>query len=134
MGMTGIGMSNFRIWLAWRGNADGVGAAGADGAAGDGVEGLVEADFDGGEEVVAAADGDAFGGERWVGAGEERDDFVGRHGGLRGEPRKRGRDGDGTVGGAGVVEEIVGGKAGAGAVGLPLMLEKALVGVDIAER
>lgn len=65
--------------LAWRRDADNRGSAGADGAASDGMQGLVEADFDGGEEVVAATDGDAFRGERGIGAGEKRDDFVGRH-------------------------------------------------------
>ncbi len=42
----------------WRGDANGVGSAGADGAARGGVEGFVEADFYGGEVVVAAAQGE----------------------------------------------------------------------------
>jgi hypothetical protein len=46
--------------LGW-GYADGVGAAGADGAAWGGLGALVEADFDGGEVVVATADGEAGG-------------------------------------------------------------------------
>jgi len=44
------------LWGALRRrDADGVGAAGADGAAGGGLEVFVETDFDGGEIVVAAA-------------------------------------------------------------------------------
>ena len=43
--------------LWWR-DADRVGFAGADGATGGGVEGFVEADFDCGEVVVAAGDGE----------------------------------------------------------------------------
>jgi len=39
----------------WRGDADGVGAAGAEGAAAYGLEGFAHADFDCGEVVVAAA-------------------------------------------------------------------------------
>jgi len=44
---------------------------------------------------------------------------------------KCGRDGDGLEGGAGGGEEGVGGEPGAGAVGLPLVLEEAGVGVDV---
>jgi hypothetical protein len=36
-----------RLWL-WGWDADGLGSAGFDGAAGDGLGGFVEADFDGG--------------------------------------------------------------------------------------
>jgi hypothetical protein len=43
--------------LLRRRDFDGVGSAGANGAAGGWVEGLIEADFYGGEEVVAAGEG-----------------------------------------------------------------------------
>ena len=47
------------LWGALRRrNANGVGAAGADGAAWGWLELFVEADFDGGEVVVAAAEGE----------------------------------------------------------------------------
>ena len=39
---------------------------------------------------------------------------------------------DAVEGGAGEGEEVVGGEAGAGAVGLPLVAEEAGVGVDVA--
>jgi hypothetical protein len=67
--------------LRWD-DADGVGAAGADGAAADGLEGLVHADLDCGEIVIAAAEGEAVAGEGWVGLGEEADNFDWRHGDL----------------------------------------------------
>ena len=41
----------------WGWDADGLGSAGFYVDAGSGVEGFVEADFDGGEVVVAAAEG-----------------------------------------------------------------------------
>ena len=44
-----------------------VGTARADGAAGSGSEGFVEADFYGGEEVVAAGEGEVLAGEGGVG-------------------------------------------------------------------
>jgi hypothetical protein len=50
--------TTFRLARRW--DSHGVGAAGADGAAGDGVEGFIEADFYGSEEVVTAADCHAF--------------------------------------------------------------------------
>jgi len=46
----------FGAGSARRSDADDVGATGADGAAVDGVEGFVEADFDGGEVVVATTE------------------------------------------------------------------------------
>ena len=45
-------------WLLGWGDADGVGSAGSDGSAGGGVELFVEADFYGGEVVVAAGEGE----------------------------------------------------------------------------
>ena len=53
------GFCSVVLWgaLRWR-DADGVGAAGADGAAWGWLELFVEADFDGGEVVVAAAEGE----------------------------------------------------------------------------
>ena len=68
----------------WR-DADGVGAAGADGAAGDGVQSLIEADFDGGEVVVSATHGETLARNGWIGSVEERDDLRRRHGGLGGD-------------------------------------------------
>ena len=58
-------------------DADGVGPAGTDGAAGDGLGLFVHADFDGGEVVVAAADEDAIGWKGWVCGLEEVDDLGG---------------------------------------------------------
>ena len=58
--------------LAWRRDADGVGAAGADGTACDGVQGFVEADLDRGEEIMAAADGEAVARDCRIGARKER--------------------------------------------------------------
>ena len=107
----------------WGWDADGVGAAGADGAAGDGVEGFVEADFDGGEVVVAAAEGEAVAGRLGL-VGEEVEDVRGWQGDLVGGGEVGG-DGDGLEGGRASGEEGVGGEAGAGAVGLPLVLEEA---------
>ena len=118
--------------LGW-GDADGVGAAGADGAAGGGLGALVEADLDGGEVVVAAADGEARGGDGGVRCLEEVDELAGGEGDLVVEPGERWRDGDRFVGGAGESEEGVGGEAGAGAVGAPLVTEETWVGVDVGE-
>ena len=119
--------------LPWRRNAHSVGAAGADRSAGDGVETFVEADFDGREEVVPAADGDAVARERRIGAGEKRDDFVRRHRCLRREITERGWNRDGVDGGARCVEEIICVEAGAGAVRMPLVLKEPLVWIDVAE-
>ena len=113
-------------------DADGVGSAGADGAAGDGLEGLAHADFDRGEVVVAAAEGEAVAGEGRVGPGEEADDFAGRHGDLVVKGGQLSWDGYGVDGLAGRREEGIGRKAGAGAVGLPLVTEEAGVGVEVA--
>ena len=82
----------------WGWDADGLGSAGFDGAAGDGLGGFVEADFDGGEVVVAAAEGEAGGGEVRVGGLEEADDLRGRHGDLLRELGEGGGDGDGVEG------------------------------------
>lgn len=92
----------------WWGDADGVGAAGADGAAGGGLGALVEADLDGGEVVVAAADGEAGGGDGGVRRLEEVDELAGGEGDLVIEPGERRRDGDRFVGGAGEGEKCVG--------------------------
>jgi hypothetical protein len=119
--------------LSRRWDADSVSAAGADWTAGDRVERFVEADFYGGEEVVAATDSDAVAGQLGVGTGEERDDFVGWHQGLRGKTGQSWRNGDGAVGRARRLEEIVRAQAGTGAVGAPFMLKESLVGIDVAE-
>ena len=97
------------------------------------MELLVEADFDGGEEVVATTEREAGTGDRGVGGGEETEDFGRWHGDLLGKRGELGGDDDGVEGGAGGGEEGVRGEAGAGAVGLPLVLEEAGVGVDVGE-
>lgn len=117
----------------WGWDADGVGSAGADGAAGGGLAGFVEADFDGGEVVVAATEGERGGWDFWVGLGDEVEDLRGWKRDLTVELRERGRNGEGLEGGAGGGEEGVGGETGAGAVGAPLVLEEAGVGVDVGE-
>jgi hypothetical protein len=66
----------------WRGNADGIGSAGADFSTGGWVEGFVEADFYGGEVVVATGEGEGGGGDVGVGGGEEGEDLVGWEGDL----------------------------------------------------
>ncbi len=96
------------------------------------MEGFAEADFDGGEVVVATTQGEVFAGEMRVGGGEEGEDLFGRHGDLVGELGEFWWNDDAVEGGAGEGEEVVGGEAGAGAVGLPLVAEEAGVGVDLA--
>ena len=97
------------------------------------MEGLVEADFDGGEVVVAATKGEACAGDGGVGDGEAGEDVVGGHGCLMVEVVESGRNGDLANSGAGGGEEVVGTEAGAGAVGMPLVLEQAGIGVDVSE-
>jgi hypothetical protein len=64
---------------------------------------------------------------------EEVDELVGGERDLVVELGERRRNGDRFVGGAGEGEEGVGGEAGAGAVGAPLMTEQTGVGVDVGE-
>lgn len=113
------------------GDADGVGPAGADGGAGNGTKPLVHADFNGGEVVVPATNDEALAGNVRIAGDEEVDDAIGRERDLFGEGRERGWDADGSYGGARGLEEGIGAQAGAGAVGLPLVTEKAEVGVDV---
>ena len=115
-----------------RGDADGVGAAGADGSAGGGLAAFVQADFDGGEIVVAATESKRSRRDFGVGLGDEVEDLGRRKRDLAVQLRQRGRNGEGLEGGAGGGEEGVGCEAGAGAVGAPLVLEEAGVGVDVA--
>src|SRR5277367_5944486 len=61
------------------------------------------------------------------------EDFVWGHGDLLGERGELRGDGNGAEGGAGGGEEGVWGEAGACAVGLPFVAEKAGVGVDVGE-
>ena len=111
-----------------------MGAAGAEGGgAGDGLTGFADAGFDGGEVVVAAAEGEGVGGEGGVGGAEEAEDLVGGQGDLVVEFGDGVRDGDAVGGGAGEGEVGVGGEAGAGAVGLPFVGEEGWVGVDVGE-
>ncbi len=119
-----------RLLRGW--DADCIGSAGTYGAAGGGAEGFVEADFYGGEVVIAATQSHAGGRDGGVGGGEEVDDLGGWHGDLVVERGELGWDGDAVVGRAGEGEEVVGGEAGAGAVGLPFVAEESGVGVDVA--
>jgi hypothetical protein len=117
----------------WWSDADGVCAAGTDGAAWGRLGALVEADLDGGEVVVATADGKAGGGDGRIRRLEEVDELVGREGDLVVELGERRRDDDRFEGGAGEGEEGVGGEAGAGAVGAPLVTEETGVRIDVGE-
>jgi hypothetical protein len=114
-----------------RGDADGVGAAGADGAARGRLAGFIQADFDGGEIVVAAAEGHRGGRDFGVGLGDEVEDLCGWKRDLAGELSEGRRDGDRLEGGASGAEEGVGCEARAGAVGAPFVLEEAGIGVDV---
>lgn len=100
-------------------------------AAGYGLESFAHADFDGGKVVVAATESEAFARERWVGLCEEVQDLGGRHGGLVVEGGEFGGNGYALYGLTGEFEEDIGAEAGAGAVGLPLVAEKAGVGIDV---
>jgi len=66
----------------WGWDADGVGAAGTDGAAACRLKGLAEADFDRGEVVAAATEGEAGGGNGGIGFGKEAQDLCRGHGDL----------------------------------------------------
>lgn len=92
-----------------------------------------EADLDGGEVIVAAGEGEARARNGGVDRGEEVKDGGGRHGDLAIEAGQLGGDCDLAHGSPGELKEGVGGEAGAGAVGLPLMQEQTGVGVDVAE-
>jgi hypothetical protein len=70
------------------------------------VGGFVEADFDGGEAVIAAAEGEA-GGVDEVGLGEVKEELVRGCGGFLLQGREIGRDGEGVEGAAGEREELV---------------------------
>jgi hypothetical protein len=96
------------VGALWGWDADGVGATGADGAAGRGLEGLAHADFDGGEVVVAATQGEALAWEGRVGCGEEIENLRGRHGRLVIEASELGGNGDAALGLTSEGEEGVG--------------------------
>ena len=96
------------------------------------MSGFVEADLDGGEVVVAAADGEAGGGYGRVRGLEEVDELSRGERDLMVELGELGRDGDCLECGAGEGEEGVGRESGAGAVGAPLVTEEAGIGVDVA--
>ena len=93
---------------------------------------FVEADFDCGEIVAAAAHGQACIGDRRVGFGEEAEDLCGRKRDLLVECGQGLRYLNGVEGLARELEEGVGGEAGAGAMRLPFVREQACVGVDVA--
>lgn len=112
-------------------DADGGGFAGAEGAAWGWMESFVEADFDGGEVVAAASQSEAGARQPGVCRGEESEDLVGGHRSLRSQIFEDAGDGDGLDGRAGGGEEVIGGQAGAGAVGVPFVLEEAEVGIDV---
>src|SRR5438552_13749676 len=89
-------------WIhLWRWDAYHVGAAGVDRAARCGLGALVEADFDGGEVVVAAGESEARSGDGGIGGGKEVNDLAGRHGDLMVEVGERGGNGHRVEGGAG---------------------------------
>ena len=97
------------------------------------MERFVEADFDSGEVVVAAADGNGFAREAGIALGEETGDLAGRHGDLGVETGQLSGDPDGLIRGTGSGEEIVAAEAGACAVGAPFMLQEAGLRIDVAE-
>jgi len=105
----------------WRRDADGVGAAGADGAARSGLAALVQADFDGSEIVVAATEGERGRWDLRIGLSDEVEDLCGRKRDLAIELGEGGWHGERTKGGSGCGEKGVGGEAGTGAVGAPLV-------------
>jgi hypothetical protein len=117
--------------LAWGRDADGVGTAGADGTACDGVQGFVEADLDRGEEIMAAADGEAVARDCRIGARKERDDFGRGHRCLCCEAGEFRWDRNGMNCSASGGEKGAGVEAGAGTMRAPLMLEESRVGVDV---
>ena len=117
----------------WRWDTDGVGSAGADGTAGDGLAAFIETDLDGGEVVVAAAEGERRGRDFGIGLSDEVEDLCGWKRDLTGELGESGRHDERLEGGTCSGEERVGREAGAGAVGTPLMLQEACVGVDVGE-
>ena len=116
-----------------RGDADGVGTAGADGATCDRVQLLVDAELDGGEEVTAAAKGKACRRGIWVALGEQREDrFRGKRN-LVIEAGELSGDADEVHSLAGTLKETIRIEAGAGSVCLPFVLQQAGVGVQVAE-
>ena len=116
--------------LRWR-NADGVGAAGANGAASLRLKGLVHADFDCGEIVVAAAQRQAGARNGGIGLGKEIEDPGRRHRGLAAQRGKLRRNCDAVHSLAGQMEEGVGRETGTCAVRMPLVFQQVIVGVDI---
>ena len=114
------------------GDADGVGAAGANPRASDGLKALVETNLDRGEVVAAAAQGEGGLRDLRIAGREQFQDLTGRQGDLRLEAGEFGRNGDRMECFARGGEEVVRGQAGAGTMRRPLVLEKAGVGVDVA--
>lgn len=95
------------------------------------LEGFAQTDFDRGEIVVAATDGQAAGRNHRVGTGEEIDDFFGRHRHLVIERCEFRWNCDRVNGFAGKREECVGREAGAGAVRAPLVAEQTRIGIEV---
>jgi hypothetical protein len=93
--------------LGW-GDADGVGSAGADGAARGGLELFGEADFNGGEEVVAATEREAGTRDGGIGGGEEAEDFGRWHRDLLCERGELSGDGYGVEAARAVVKKASG--------------------------
>lgn len=61
--------------LRWR-NFDGVGPAGTDRAAGDGVERFIQTHLDGGEVVISAGEREVLACERRIGLSDEGEDLI----------------------------------------------------------
>ena len=95
---------------------------------------LIQADFHRGEIVIAAAEGEAFAGNPRVIFHEEIHDLIRSHGGLVRKALQLLRHDNRTIGGSSSGKKLICTETGAGAVCAPLMLQKARIGVKIAER
>ena len=113
--------------------ANGAGAAGSDGAAAGRRKLLVQAEFNGGEEVVAAAQGKGLAGETGIAFQKQVEDGLGRHRDLAIKVGELPRNAQAALGQAYLSEVGPLVEAGACAVRLPLVLEQTGVGVKIAE-
>lgn len=118
--------------VGWR-DADGIGAAGANLPAGDRAKVFAEADFNGSQIVIAAAEGETGALEGGISGGEEVKDRGGRHGDLVVQGGELTWDDDRAEGASGEVEELLRSQTGTGAVHLPLVAKETGVWVDVAK-